>query len=340
MAEEQVTVPKFDGNEGEFRMWLFKAEVYMERFGFGEALSDVVENDLPAREGPGATDEERAAVERNRKAVSFLMTAMPNVQAINMMAAAKRDPGWPNRPKAHLMMTYMKGAFADATVLSKVEARRDLEACAMKKDENPKVLFDQLIAAQFKYAGNRRAEISDDDVVTQAIQALPAMYNSTVANLMETERIANRNVTVAALKQAVMSYYVVAMKGKSGMKAKDIEGGLVTMEDLQGDKLKRYIQESVRDCYKSNINGTQGTLTQGGATSNNKVLQGQGHGRMTNGGISPEVVMAIMQAAKKKDMSQIDTSTMLCYNCGQAGHRSNDCENPKNFELVSRVLKA
>jgi hypothetical protein len=35
-------------------------EVYAERFGFGEALSDIVENDLPAREGPGATDEERA----------------------------------------------------------------------------------------------------------------------------------------------------------------------------------------------------------------------------------------------------------------------------------------
>jgi hypothetical protein len=48
---------------------------------------------------------------------------------------------------------------------------------------------------------------------------------------------------------------------------------------------------------KGNINGTQGAQTQGGATSNNKVLQGQGHGGMTNGGLSPEVVMAIMQAA-------------------------------------------
>jgi hypothetical protein len=74
------------------------------------------------------------------------------------------------------------------------------------------------------------------------------MYNSTVANLMEIERIANRNVTVAVLKQAVMSYYVIATKGKSGMKAKDIEGGLVTMEDLQDDKLKQYIQETVRVC--------------------------------------------------------------------------------------------
>jgi hypothetical protein len=99
------------------------------------------------------------------------MTAMPNVQAINMMVAAKRDPGWQNCPKTQLMMVYLMGAFADATVLSKVEARCDLEACVMRKDDNPKVLFDWLIAVQFKYAGNCRAEISDDDVVTQAIQA-------------------------------------------------------------------------------------------------------------------------------------------------------------------------
>jgi hypothetical protein len=186
-----------------------------------------------------------------------------------------------------------------------------LEACVMKKDENPKVLFDRLIAVQFKYAGNRRSEISDDDVVTQAIQALPAMYNLTVANLMETERRANCNVTVAVLKQAVASYYAIAMKGKPGMKAKDIEWGLVTMEDLQDDKLKQYIQEAVRESYRSNINGTQGAQTQGGATSNNKVLQGQGHGGMTNGGLSPEVVMA-MQVAKRKDMSQ-KLIRRLCY---------------------------
>jgi hypothetical protein len=118
-------------------MRLFKGEVYAERFGFGEVLSDVVENDLPAAEGPGATDEESAAVEHNRKAVSFLI-AMPNVQAVNIMAAAKRDPGWLNRPKAHLMMAYLKEVFADATALSKVGVRHDLEACVMKKDEIPR----------------------------------------------------------------------------------------------------------------------------------------------------------------------------------------------------------
>jgi predicted SnoaL-like aldol condensation-catalyzing enzyme len=117
------------------------------------------------------------------------------------------------------------------------------------------VLFDRLIAVQFKYAGNRHAEISNDDVVTQAIQALPAMNNLTVADLMETERRANHNVTVAALKQAVTSYYVIAMKGKPGMKVKDIEGGLVTMEDPQDDKLNSTFKKKFRNAIRVTLMG-------------------------------------------------------------------------------------
>jgi hypothetical protein len=33
MAEEQVPVPKFNGSEDEFNIWLFCAEAYAEQFG-------------------------------------------------------------------------------------------------------------------------------------------------------------------------------------------------------------------------------------------------------------------------------------------------------------------
>jgi hypothetical protein len=53
----------------------------------------------------------------------------------------------------------------------------------MKKDDNPKALFEQFIAIQYKYAGNARARISKDELFTQAVQALLTINNSTVVGV-------------------------------------------------------------------------------------------------------------------------------------------------------------
>jgi Zinc knuckle len=56
--------------------------------------------------------------------------------------------------------------------------------------------------------------------------------------------------------------------------------------------------------------------------------------------MTPEVVMAIVEAAKGRDANQLDTTTMLCYSCGQFGHWSDRCKNARNFELVAQILRA
>jgi hypothetical protein len=96
MAEEQVPIPKFNGSEDEFNIWLFCAEAYAEQFGFATAMGSTAEADLPDDEGPGTTNQEKAAVEQNWKVVSFLMSAMLNSLMVNLMATSKTDPKWPN----------------------------------------------------------------------------------------------------------------------------------------------------------------------------------------------------------------------------------------------------
>jgi flagellar motor switch protein FliG len=63
-----------------------------------------------------------------------------------------------------------------------------------------------------------QAQIVEGDLVTQAIQALPAMYNSTVANFIKAEQHTARAVTLSALQKVVSNYYAIATKGKQGPK--------------------------------------------------------------------------------------------------------------------------
>jgi hypothetical protein len=135
MAEERVIVPRFSGDKDEYSVWYLQAQGYAARFGFLSAMCDRAEVNLPAAEGPGVGADQQAAVKRNMKVAAFLMAAMPDLQIINIMSAGISDPDWPNEPKAHLMMAYLKETYVEATTLSRVGARRDLENCTLKKNE-------------------------------------------------------------------------------------------------------------------------------------------------------------------------------------------------------------
>jgi hypothetical protein len=54
-----------------------------------------------------------------------------------------------------------------------------------------------------------------------------------------------------------------------------------------------------------------------------------------NMGITLELVVVITG----RDKSQIDATTMICYNCRQYGHRTEGCTNTKSFDLVVQVLQ-
>jgi hypothetical protein len=145
------------------------------------------------------------------------------------------------------------------------------------------------------------------------VQALPAIYNSTVAGLYE--RLVNA-VTFAAFRRAVGSHYSIAMKGKQGSKTKDIEGRFAAMEyQVAGqdkDNLKRMIKDTINTTireYQGKINATSGnqikSVEQGYQQINksgNKVNQGgytnMGNAGNANFGLTPEAVMAILEASQ------------------------------------------
>jgi hypothetical protein len=161
----------------QFCIWSLRANTHAFWFGFSAAMDINAEDKLPAAEGSGGTAAQQAEVERNMKAAAFLTLAMPELLVINVMAAGLSSIDWPTKPKAHLMVAHLKDLFKATMTLSKVGAKRDLENCTMKKDDNP-ALFEQ-----YKYAWNTQARISKDELVTQAVQALPTIYSLMVVGV-------------------------------------------------------------------------------------------------------------------------------------------------------------
>jgi hypothetical protein len=122
------------------------------------------------------------------------------------------------------------------------------------------------------------------------------------------------------------------IRGKTGPRAKDIDGGFAAME-IQAAKqdqanVERIIQEKINKAMREiNIKGGAGHRM------GNGVSQGVGQGLMQNNtgrfrqdasatgqrnmGYTQEMMMAM---AGNRDQSPIETQAMICYNCGQYGH--------------------
>jgi hypothetical protein len=98
---------------------------------------------------------QQVPVERIMKVAVFLTLAMPDLFVINVMATGIASVNWPNQAKAYLMVAYLKASFEAMTKLSK----KGLGKLFNEERRNPIALSKQLIAMQYKYAGNVQAQI-------------------------------------------------------------------------------------------------------------------------------------------------------------------------------------
>jgi hypothetical protein len=57
------------------------------------------------------------------------------------------------------MMDYLKETYVDTSTLSRIGVKRDLDACAMRKEENPKILFDKLVAVQYRAVCRQNCDV-------------------------------------------------------------------------------------------------------------------------------------------------------------------------------------
>jgi hypothetical protein len=60
----------------------------------------------------------------------------------------------------------------------------------------------------------------------------------------------------------------------------------------------------------------------------------------TKFGLTPEAVMAMLEANQGRDPNPGENTNMLCYNCGQYGHRLDGCKFARNADLVAKIFQA
>jgi hypothetical protein len=127
-----MDVPRFSGDEDEFGIWWVRAKTYVARYGFQATMIGTAKGNLPANAGPGANQGEIEVVERNNQAAYFLTVAMTDSMLLSVMEAGESDPAWPDHPKAHLMIAYLKSRFdveedVDVEEVNDVEEEDDVE---------------------------------------------------------------------------------------------------------------------------------------------------------------------------------------------------------------------
>ena len=97
MAEEKISIPRFNDTDEAFETWWIKFYFYVQGHDFAEVVSDQPEPTLPAAHTM-ALDEtnpaEKRSIEardRNKLACTVLMLAMPDELILSVNLASKGD---------------------------------------------------------------------------------------------------------------------------------------------------------------------------------------------------------------------------------------------------------
>jgi hypothetical protein len=161
-----MDVPRFSGDEDEFGIWWVRAKTYTARYGFQATMIGTAEGNLPANAGPGVNQGEMEAVERNNQAAYFLTVAMPDSMLLSVMEAGESNPAWPDHPKAHLMIVYLKSRFdlEEDDVEEDVNVEDD-DMFVERLSNTVGVKYSDVVRHANEEAGSKEEEEDDDSFV-------------------------------------------------------------------------------------------------------------------------------------------------------------------------------
>ena len=231
LSSVKMYVPLFDEKESSFAKWYEQFKAYGTHKGFLEVLTSEKPDGMPeaeesvqkepmvapvetATEGEAAVTAaaemlayELAELEQkeqlrlllmNQMAIAAFSIAFQNHKTHDCMNYIKvsRDDEWPSG-KAWEVVEELHEEYAPSNKHGQSNMRKELHEISMKRWDNPKTLFSQIVTIETRYRG-RCEPLKDSDKLHALRDALPQQYQWTI---LSQEQAAEDNGTTVCLKK-------------------------------------------------------------------------------------------------------------------------------------------
>ena len=226
-------VPLFDGTQGKFVMWWKKFRAFAYLNGFGEAVQEVPDPDLPSSyfESIDTNTEEGKkkllAKKKNDLAISSLSIAFSKEGTMGIITRTISED-WPTG-QGHMVIKALMKRYRPIDTISKVEMRQKLNKITMKKGSNPTLLFEDLSGIEEKYMilGQK---IDESDLIAIVLDVATDDYQVV---LTTEQRRRGRELTLSDLEDAMYQHYRQATRNKPDRRVIKEEGE-VLLSAFQG----------------------------------------------------------------------------------------------------------
>ena len=223
-SNKSIALPTFNGKVEDYQVWWTKFMAFATAKGFEQALLGR-ETDLPAMQkttlDPAKDKEKIEAKQRNSLAMAYLLSAL-KTQADISMAYDAMDTDWPGG-LACKVVENLESVYRPKDTITEVEVYTKLLGVKMKKNEDPKTLFEQIAAIQNWYnTGNK--VLPKEQLIAVVIKAAPKEYMSVITSEQHAK---GSSLTLTNLRVVMNQYYWSMNQGKKS--SNDEEGDELQM---------------------------------------------------------------------------------------------------------------
>ena len=266
MSEEtstRVTIPTFKGNPKDFATWWTRWEAYAGLKGFGSAIQEAPDTNLPQQEAlPSGFDQTTAdgkavvkALEDNRKAV-FSFTMALQSDALMAVVHKSKNTAFPNGLAWKITQSLFT-KYRPTDEVAGVEFKRALQNITMQEDESPSKLFEKISSTEARF----KKALTMDDIMTIVYDVCPTKY---IPTIRQEQRAKGTGLTVEMVEECMMELWRLIHNRRTDKTSAGKEVSLSTVDTKKSGNNGRKCYECgstehlLADCPHKKKNGGGG----------------------------------------------------------------------------------